>query len=79
MQQIEPLTAYQMNFIRCIIAGHNDDFGDAAVREEFQLGSVSNITRLKTALVEKDLVEKNSKQFYITDPVFALWFKRRIF
>lgn len=79
MQQIEPLTAYQMNFIRCIIAGHNDDFGDAAVREEFQLGSVSNITRLKTALVEKDLVEKNGKQFYISDPVFALWFKRRIF
>ena len=41
--------------------------------------SVSNITRLKTALVEKDLVEKNGKQFYISDPVFALWFKRRIF
>ena len=41
--------------------------------------SVSNITRLKTALVEKDLVEKNGKQFYITDPVFALWFQRRIY
>lgn len=79
MQQIEPLTAYQMNFLRCILSGHHDDFGGTAVREEFQLGSVSNITRLKTALVDKDIVEMSGKRYYITDPVFALWFRSRMF
>lgn len=79
MQQIEPLTAYQMNFLRCILSGHHDDFGETAVREEFQLGSVSNITRLKTALVDKDIVEMSGKRYYITDPVFALWFRNRMF
>lgn len=79
MQQIEPLTAYQMNFLRCIITGHHDDFGEMTVREEFQLGSVSNIARLKSALVDKDLVEMVGRRFYITDPVFALWFKLRMF
>lgn len=79
MQQIEPLTAYQMNFLRCILSGHHDDFGEAAVREEFQLGSVSNITRLKAALVDKDIVEMSGKRYYITDPVFALWFRTRMF
>lgn len=79
MQQIEPLTAYQMNFLRCILSGHHDDFGVTAVREEFQLGSVSNITRLKTALVDKDIVEMSGKRYYITDPVFALWFRSRMF
>lgn len=79
MQQIEPLTAYQMNFLRCIISGHHDDFGEMTVREEFQLGSVSNIVRLKSALVDKDLVEMVGRRFYITDPVFALWFKLRMF
>ena len=79
MQQIEPLTAYQMNFLRCILSGHHDDFGETAVREEFQLGSVSNITRLKTALVDKDIVEMSGKRYYITDPVFALWFRRIMF
>ena len=79
MQQIEPLTAYQMNFLRCILSGHHDDFGETAVREEFQLGSVSNITRLKTALVYKDIVEMSGKRYYITDPVFALWFRSRMF
>lgn len=79
MQQIEQLTAYQMNFLRCILSGHHDDFGETAVREEFQLGSVSNITRLKTALVDKDIVEMSGKRYYITDPVFALWFRSRMF
>lgn len=79
MQQVEPLTAYQMNFLRCILSGHHDDFGETAVREEFQLGSVSNITRLKTALVDKDIVEMSGKRYYITDPVFALWFRSRMF
>lgn len=79
MQQIEPLTAYQMNFLRCILSGHHDDFGETAVREGFQLGSVSNITRLKTALVDKDIVEMSGKRYYITDPVFALWFRSRMF
>lgn len=79
MQQIEPLTAYQMNFLRCILSGHHDDFGETVVREEFQLGSVSNITRLKTALVDKDIVEMSGKRYYITDPVFALWFRSRMF
>lgn len=79
MQQIEPLTAYQMNFLRCILSGHHDDFGETAVREEFQIGSVSNITRLKTALVDKDIVEMSGKRYYITDPVFALWFRSRMF
>ena len=79
MQQIEPLTAYQMNFLRCILSGHHDDFGETAVREEFQLGSVPNITRLKTALVDKDIVEMSGKRYYITDPVFALWFRSRMF
>ena len=79
MQQIEPLTAYQMNFLRCILSGHHHDFGETAVREEFQLGSVSNITRLKTALVDKDIVEMSGKRYYITDPVFALWFRSRMF
>ena len=68
-----------MNFLRCILSGHHDDFGETAVREEFQLGSVSNITRLKTALVDKDIVEMSGKRYYITDPVFALWFRSRMF
>ena len=66
----EEIRRLKMNFLRCILSGHHDDFGETAVREEFQLGSVSNITRLKTALVDKDIVEMSGKRYYI--PQFGI-------
>ena len=79
MQQIEPLTAYQMNFLRAVAAGHHSGFGEKEIREDFSLGSPANITRLKKALVHKDLIEVQKKgQLYFTDPVFRLWIQRRM-
>ncbi|MBF1471310.1 MAG: ATP-binding protein, partial [Prevotella pallens] len=36
------------------------------------------ITRLKTALLERDLIEKQNTGLVITDPIFAKWLKRKI-
>ncbi len=77
MQQIEPLTAYQMNFLRTIASGIHDGFSESAVRSDFTLGSPSNIVRLKKALVEKDLIYIDMKRAYFSDPVFKLWFKKK--
>ncbi len=79
MQQVEPLTAYQMNFLRTVAAGRHSGFGEKEIREDFNLGSPANITRLKKALVSKDLIEiKERGQLYFTDPVFRLWIQRRM-
>ena len=79
MQQVEPLSAYQMNFLRAIAAGHHRGFGEREVREEFNLGSPANITRLKSALINKDLIEVQGRGLlYFTDPVFLLWVQRRM-
>lgn len=79
MQQVEPLTAYQMNFLRAVAAGRHSGFGEKEIREDFNLGSPANITRLKKALVSKDLIEvKGRGQLYFTDPVFRLWIQRRM-
>lgn len=79
MQQIEPLSAYQLNFLRAIADGHNSRFGEMEIREEYNLGSPSNITRLKSSLIKKDLIEMQVKgNLGITDPVFRLWIQRRI-
>jgi hypothetical protein len=79
MQQIEPLSAYQLNFLRAIADGHNRGFGEMEIREEYNLGSPSNITRLKSSLIKRDLIEMQAKgTLNITDPVFKLWIQRRI-
>lgn len=77
LQQIESLTSYQMNFLRCVISGVTDGYGDENVRQEFNLGSPSNIARLKKSLTDKELIEKKGMKMYVTDPVFAQWFKVR--
>lgn len=78
MQMIEPLSEFQLNFLRAIALGIKKDFGLSEVREKYNLGSYSNITRLKTALLERDLIEKQNTGLVITDPIFAKWLKRKI-
>ena len=78
MQMIEPLSEFQLNFLRAIASGIKKDFGLSEVREEYNLGSYSNITRLKTALLERDLIEKQNTELVITDPIFAKWLKQKI-
>ncbi|MBQ7690617.1 MAG: ATP-binding protein [Muribaculaceae bacterium] len=79
MQQIEPLSAYQLHFLRAIVNDVHTAFGEQKVREEYQLGSPSNITRLKTVMLSKDLVESRGRgMLYLTDPVFGLWLQHRI-
>jgi len=77
MQQVEPLTIYQMNMLRAITAGIHSGFNEKSVRTNYDLGSPSNIVRLKDALIEKDLIYSEMKQLYLTDPVFGIWFRKR--
>lgn len=77
MQQIEPLSGYQMNLLRAIVSGIHSGFNEKKVRSQFDLGSPSNMTRLREALIERDLIYSEMRQLFITDPVFSLWFKQR--
>ena len=78
MQQIEPLTGYQMNLLRAIVSGIHSGYNEKKTRCQFDLGSPSNLVRLRDALVERDLIYSEMRQLYITDPVFALWFRQRL-
>ena len=76
-QQIAMLTGYQMNFLRAILDGHSSDFGEREVRERFDLGSPSNLPRLKNALLERDLIELDGRNVFISDPLFKRWLEER--
>ena len=77
MQQIEPLSGYQMNLLRAIVSGIHSGYNEKRVRSQFDLGSPSNMVRLRDALVERDIIYSEMRQLYITDPVFSLWFRQR--
>ena len=77
MQQIEPLSGYQMNLLRAIVSGIHSGYNEKKVRNQFDLGSPSNMVRLRDALIERDIIYSEMRQLYITDPVFTLWFRQR--
>lgn len=75
-QQIQGLTSYQLNFIRALCRGVHSDFGSKAVLEEYNLGTKSNISRIKTALLERELIDVTEDGIFLEDPVFKLWMNR---
>ena len=76
LQQIDGLSVYQMNFLRAVAQGVHDDFTSQKVLNEHQLGTKSNISRTVSALMKKEIIEKNAKGIEMADPVFRLWFTK---
>lgn len=75
-QQIKGLSSYQMNFIRAICNGVCSDFGSKSVLEEYDLGSKSNISRIKAALLNRELIAEERGAVSLEDPVFRMWFRQ---
>lgn len=75
-EQIKGLTGYQMNFIRALCDGVSSDFSSKAILESYNLGSKSNIARIKTALQDKEMIDFDKDKVYLEDPVFKIWCKR---
>jgi len=78
IQQTEHLTPYQLNFLNAMLNGVQSDFAKEGTREQYQLGSYSNIARVKTALIEKELIDTEKGKTIFADPVFPLWLQRNI-
>lgn len=80
IQQTEELSSYQMNFLRAIIEGVHTGFTQSAILTKYRLGTAANIVRLKKSLTAKDLIAISSpKTLELSDPILALWLKRRVF
>ena len=76
-KHIQGLTSYQINFIRAICDGIHSDFGSKSVLEEYNLGTKSNVTRIKATLLERELIEITKDGVFLEDPVFRIWLKRQ--
>lgn len=74
--QTETLTSYQMNLLRAICAGIHGEYTSKAVTDVYNLGTKSNIVRIKTSLAEKEIIDVAKGNAYMADPVFEMWFKR---
>ena len=72
----ENLTAYQMNFLKAVSDGIHSGFSSTKVIQEYKLGSSANVSIVKKALMEKDLVVKEGGEIKLADPILGLWLKQ---
>ena len=75
-QQTQNLTSYQMNFLRALIDGINNDFTRKEIMEKYNLGTQGNINRLKNSLIKKELIDYSDRRYVITDPILEVWLRR---
>lgn len=79
IQQTESLTDYQMNFLRALSDGIHSGFTSKAVLSKYRIGTSANFSRLKSSMIEKDLVDTVAPNTLdICDPILILWLKRRV-
>ncbi|WP_368123328.1 ATP-binding protein [Bacteroides thetaiotaomicron] len=76
--ETENLSAYQMNFLKAVIDGIHSKFSSKEIILKYNLGTSANIVRLKSALLQKELIETDGKEIILSDPVFGVWFKKEI-
>lgn len=76
IEQTQSLTTYQLNFLKAVMDGITGGYGEANVRESYNLGSPSNITRLKQSMIDKELVDITSEGMVLGDPVLKMWLKQ---
>lgn len=76
VEQVKSLTTYQINFLKAVNSGISTGFGESSIRDEYNLGSASNIPRLKEALINKELIELTMDGYVIGDPVLKMWLNK---
>ena len=75
---MEGLTSLQINFLRAIADGIEDQFSRRETLFIYNLGTSANISRLKKSLEQKELIDITEKRVTFNDPVFRIWFKKEI-
>lgn len=76
--ETENLSAYQMNFLKAVIDGIHSKFSSKEIILKYNLGTSANIVRLKSALLQKELIETDGKEIILADPVFGVWSKKEV-
>ena len=77
-RETENLSAYQINFLKVLSDGISSGFSSQRIMQQYRLGTSANISRIKTSLLQKELIEIENGNVYLADPVFKLWFKKKI-
>ncbi|HWA07300.1 MAG TPA: ATP-binding protein [Ignavibacteria bacterium] len=79
IKDIETLSNTQVNFLHMLIkSGRKDIFSKDLIRQ-FELGTPGNVTKIRSVLINKEIIHLVNSKYELVDPVFRLWLKNIYF
>ncbi|HOW30265.1 MAG TPA: ATP-binding protein [Bacteroidales bacterium] len=78
LRETELLSETQLHFLKAVAAGITENYNSKKVMSEYKMGTSANISKIKKALQEKEIIELSNNKIDFVDPVYKLWFKRKI-
>jgi hypothetical protein len=77
-KEVDQLTNPQLNFLRAL-CDKVEQLSSAETIREYKLGTSANISRIRVALENKELIDISGKQISFNDPLFESWLKQKYF
>jgi len=74
----ESLATTHLNFLKAVINGVKM-FSAKSTIEQYQLGTSANVSQLKKALIEKEIIDDQGGNIEILDPIFEIWLRKYFF
>ena len=77
-KEVDMLTNFQLNFLKAM-CNKETSFTSSRVLQDYDLGTSPNVTRIKAALQNHEIIDVLGKKITFNDPLFELWLRKRFF
>lgn len=74
-KEMDDLSRSQVNFLKALLA-EEEELHSGRIIAEYNLGSSSNVSRAKDALLKKEILDTFNGPLEFLDPAFEMWFRR---
>ena len=74
----ETLSTTQVNYLRALIK-EETHFSSKETIQQYQLGTSANVSRIKKALIDKEIIDTLQGTGVFLDPMFKIWLKKYYF
>lgn len=75
----ETLSNTQINFLKMLIESERKDIYAKDLLQKYKLGTSGNVTKIRTVLINKEIIHLVNSKYELVDPVFRLWLKNIYF
>lgn len=74
----EGLSNMQLGFLKALLSGE-EHLSSREVLDTYKISSSANVSRLKNALLQKDIIDIIGKQINFHDPIYKYWLRTEYF